>query len=116
MNEQTVIPVVANIFTPPATLGHTDTQNRVSVQPLVQKVGAGGFEPPTSRTRTVRSSRAEPRPEFFQPVFLQARVFGRRTYARLRLRHYNAAHYLWQGAHMIKYLRFQTQPAWLALR
>jgi hypothetical protein len=25
-------------------------------------VGAGGFEPPTSRTRTVRSSRAEPRP------------------------------------------------------
>ena len=26
-------------------------------------VGAGGFEPPTSRTRTVRSSRTEPRPE-----------------------------------------------------
>ncbi len=25
-------------------------------------VGAGGFEPPTSRTRTVRSIRAEPRP------------------------------------------------------
>jgi hypothetical protein len=26
-------------------------------------VGAGGFEPPTSRTRTVRSNRAEPRPD-----------------------------------------------------
>ncbi len=26
-------------------------------------VGARGFEPPTSRSRTVRSSRAEPRPE-----------------------------------------------------
>ena len=29
---------------------------------LVKIVGAGGFEPPTSRTRTVRSIRAEPRP------------------------------------------------------
>ncbi len=26
------------------------------------KVGVGGFEPPTSRSRTVRSSRAEPHP------------------------------------------------------
>ena len=26
-------------------------------------VGAGGFEPPTSRTRTVHSIRTEPRPE-----------------------------------------------------
>jgi hypothetical protein len=31
----------------------------------VYLVGAGGFEPPTSRTRTVRSNRAEPRPELF---------------------------------------------------
>ena len=30
--------------------------------PVRSPVGAGGFEPPTSRTRTVRSSRAEPRP------------------------------------------------------
>ncbi len=28
------------------------------------KVGAAGFEPATSRTRTVRSSRAEPRPDW----------------------------------------------------
>ena len=28
------------------------------------EVGAGGFEPPSSRTRTVRSNRAEPRPDF----------------------------------------------------
>ena len=69
MTKLTVIPVVTYIFTPPATEGHTDTQNRVSVQPLEIKVGAGGFEPPTSRTRTVRSSRAEPRPEFFLPAF-----------------------------------------------
>jgi hypothetical protein len=27
------------------------------------EVGAGGFEPPSSRTRTVRSNRAEPRPD-----------------------------------------------------
>src|SRR3990172_2171866 len=36
-------------------------------------VGAGGFEPPTSRTRTVRSSRSEPRPERLAELYQKER-------------------------------------------
>src|SRR5262249_18266725 len=43
----------------------------VDVSPLLALVGARGFEPPTSRTRTVRSSQAELRPEFsMKPMHL----------------------------------------------
>ncbi len=40
--------------------------NRLAVR---STVGAGGFEPPTSRTRTVRSIRAEPRPELLAALY-----------------------------------------------
>ena len=44
----------------PLTSDLTDTCFRVSVRSMV---GAGGFEPPTSRSRSVRASRAALRPE-----------------------------------------------------
>jgi hypothetical protein len=46
----------------------------------VYLVGAGGFEPPTSRTRTVRSNRAEPRPEHF--IVYHERMVQRFNFAR----------------------------------
>src|SRR5262245_33436719 len=53
-------------------------------------VGARGFEPPTSRTRTVRSSQAELRPVFRGPLHLNYqpdsvnRDMGRRLAQRMR--------------------------------
>ncbi len=43
--------------------------NRLAVR---STVGAGGFEPPTSRTRTVRSIRTEPRPDRIDEIIPQA--------------------------------------------
>ncbi len=46
-------------------------------------VGAGGFEPPSSRTRTARSNRAEPRPEHLDysavTILMQVQYYGSTT-------------------------------------
>ncbi len=44
----------------------------ISLKMFLKRVGARGFEPPTSRSRTECSSRSEPRPERtnYTPYFL----------------------------------------------